>query len=806
MRPSPPEVHKLDAASLLEDVRERLADRVPGWIDGEPDPTDPAWLLLEEAAWMVELLSEQLNQYPFSAVRQFVHLMGAELRPARPSLGCVVAQAQGMGTIKQDATSPAPYRFFCPQTEDRDIIEFSLVEPEVTVRAGRISSLSELRDGRLLNLGTERESGIGDYHVSRGEPRRSSALDGEAIEYVLTGSNQDSLLEQSRNAIEQLAGRKLGWLALEAEARGTAEVVLTARIDPAGAFAESSPSGMTSAGDLHGNWGTLEGTPWQPSVLVRDHPAVPGYLRGKPPLPGPTEGSILLPDMPGQLEVDGLLQRVASPLPEPVLEAIWRNLTYVETRLTKLRPTIRRVLPPPTGADEATWVSAAVHGKVWSALRAVGHGTVAHVELSSSGRGAGAVRLGLVLDEQWDRPRIHAYGSVDGHLETKELSVREAWSLPVPSEVRGSGFDKLLALDVLLSDDHDGVVLLAEGAPFGVLLNPLLVANAPVVTDGRVITIERAVPESASLQFEDLVTPRVVEQLLEQPIPSQTARLLERLPLSRFTWRRGDLNDYEGLAVDPSSGEIRFNAPDPRGHTTRLRPGTDVRIDWYRRTDGATGDVEAGAIEFVEAPPSVRPRLTAVHNPVGTFFGGDRESDAACQERVFGPSGDAPILPADWERALRAALGDRGAGWLVRCWTYSERSLMSHWFWPLPQAGVDPETEDLRELLRLSGPETLLFVVGPPQGRLDDKELDWTRQVVRSLVNRARRRNPSIREAIVTPLWPLTLESDDQAQRLLPAWDAAEMTGQLVDDEGRTSPCPGLGLLLNAAVIEEAGR
>jgi len=805
MRPSPPPVHKLEAASLLADVRDRLADRVPGWIDGEPDPTDPAWLLLEEAAWMVELLSEQLNQYPFSTVRQFVHLMGAELRPARPSLGCVVVQPAATGVMRQTRETPSQHQFLCPQTEERDLIEFTMIEPEVTVRPGSISSLSELRDGRLLTLTPEeRGNGIALYSAHRGEPRRSAALDRESIEYVLTGSNQGALLEQATNAIEALAGRRLGWLALNAEKRGSAEVVITATIDPAGAFAETTPSGMTADGDLLGYWGTLEGSPWQPAVLVRDHAAIPGYLRGKPPLPGSEEGTILLPDLPGQLEVDGVLRRVASPIPEPVLQAIWQNLTYVETRLSKLRPTITRKLPPPSEDGEARWVGAAVHGKVWSALRAVGTGTIAHIELPQSGRGAGALRLGLVLDEQWDAPRIHAYGSVGGHLETKELPVREVWSLPAPSEVRGSGFDKLLGLDVLLNDDHDGVILLVEGAPFSVLLNPLLVANTPLIDDGRVVTIERAVPESASLQYEDLVTPQVMEQLLEQPIPPDAAAHLSGLPLARFSWRRGQLNDYEGLSVDPSKGELRFNAPDRMGTTHRLRPGTDVRLDWYRRTDGAAGDVEAGAIEFVEAPPSARPRITAVRNPVGTFFGADRESDAACQERVFGPSGDAPILPADWERALRAALGDRGRDWLVRCWTYSERSLMSHWLWPLPAAGVDPETEELRERLRTGGPELLLFVVGPQSGHLDDKELDWTRQVVRSLVNRARRRNPSIRDAVVAPLWPLRLEGGDpESYRHLPAWDLAELSGELVDDDDRRARAPGHGLLLNAAVVSE---
>ena len=68
MRVPPPGLLKVDRGLLLQDVRERLAERIPHYANLDQDPTDPGWLLLEQAAWLVELLSEQLDAYPYAAV------------------------------------------------------------------------------------------------------------------------------------------------------------------------------------------------------------------------------------------------------------------------------------------------------------------------------------------------------------------------------------------------------------------------------------------------------------------------------------------------------------------------------------------------------------------------------------------------------------------------------------------------------------------------------------------------------------------------------------------------------------------
>ena len=284
MRPSPPELLKLDAKSLLQDVQDRLADRVAGW-SGTPDPTDPAWLLLEEAAWMVELLSEQLNDYPFKVIQQFVHLLGAHLRPARPALGIVVVEPTTAGVLRQSPEHPAPWRFFAPQTEDRDLVEFALLESEAPVLPSRLASLTRLQDGELQRLGAGDDYGAAKGIAWAGEPARSGVFDDEFIEYELRAANPDALLEQVDAAIEALGERRLGWLVLDAARTGTNGVVVTARIDPTAALVAAAEGPVTPGGDLEIDWRTLDGSTWTPRVQVRDHAVVPPFLRGRAPLP-----------------------------------------------------------------------------------------------------------------------------------------------------------------------------------------------------------------------------------------------------------------------------------------------------------------------------------------------------------------------------------------------------------------------------------------------------------------------------------------------------------------------------------------
>ena len=146
------------------------------------------------------------------------------------------------------------------------------------------------------------------------------------------------------------------------------------------------------------------------------------------------------------------------------------------------------------------------------------------------------------------------------------------------------------------------------------------------------------------------------------------------------------IQDFEGVWLDPTAttGEgamMRLNAPDDSGFQRKIRPGKTVTLNWYRRTDGAYGNVSPGAIQVVEQPPRAEPLLLAVHNPLATFYGADRESEPEAIERMFAPSSGIPVTPSDWEKLFRVAFGVRGRGWVVRCWGYAERNLMATELW-----------------------------------------------------------------------------------------------------------------------------
>ena len=278
--------------------------------------------------------------------------------------------------------------------------------------------------------------------------------------------------------------------------------------------------------------------------------------------------------------------------------------------------------------------------------------------------------------------------------------------------------------------------------------------------------------------------------------------VLRRIPLANFQVKKGrPIRNFRGVQLDASTGEVLFNAPDEHGEVQTLRPGAIIELSWYRRTDGEHGEVEAGAIEYVEQPPSARPSLTAVRNPVGTFYGGPRESEESCRDRLFTPNVSTPVLPADWERAIRQSLGARGRGWMVRCWGHAERSLVSGSLWPLPPSAPDPESLRVARELRRAGPEQLLVVLGPSHRELSDEDLDWARSVVHDVIRRVSDRIPTVRGAVVTRFWPLTMVGGKDAEYGLPTFDARQMSGRIVDLDGREAQPPQSALLLNAAVV-----
>ena len=65
---------------------------------------------------LVELLSEQLDRYPYHLVQEFVHMMGGAIHPSLPSIGVVTVEPAESGMMENSPIRPAPWRFLrCKQ-------------------------------------------------------------------------------------------------------------------------------------------------------------------------------------------------------------------------------------------------------------------------------------------------------------------------------------------------------------------------------------------------------------------------------------------------------------------------------------------------------------------------------------------------------------------------------------------------------------------------------------------------------------------------------------------------------------------
>ena len=827
MRVPPPGLLKLDRVALLRDVRERLAEHYPDYADeDEFDATDPAWILLEQAAWLVELLSDQLDRYPFSVVQQFIHMMGGSLIPSQPAIGLVIINTDSPGALVLHRDRPAPWRFFTIQTEDIDLIEFVPVEAKTDIRNARILSMTEIVDGELFRLGGKAEaSGLDALEAWRQPAERSQIFNGEWVRYELLSSNAEDLLETINKAIESLGERKMGWLSMEAEQLSTERLALHVRIDLSGAFAETVPAGLADGTDVDGQWGTLDDSTWTPPVRVADDGTLPPMLRGTAPLPGLRSGTILIPGVPENFAVRKLLQRHAAPIPTGVVKAIWSTLTHMDQKLANLNPNIFRGVLDAEEPDEPRWVSEALARGMWGTLADRAKQSYIHIDLSEHDLHASRFRVAFVLKNisEDDLQEIRVFGiEEETGLGRVPLSHEIAWRLRLPDPEGGRRLVLVLAIDIKVSALHRELLIATEFAPISVLLNAIMVANAPSVNDGREIVVTRNVPEGISLLYQDIVNKQVVQHLLEHGIPADAAEIIAQLPLASFSVQGQEpIRDFEGVRLDPTAGQMTINAADDQGQQKVLRPKDTIVLDWYRRTDGARGDVGPGLVELVEQPPRTNPTVTGVRNPLGTFFGSHREQEQEAIDRLFTPGGGIPVMPSDWERLIRVALGSKGRGWMVRCWSHAERSLLSTALWPVditPNAprSVEQDLIALRQDLAATGPESLLVVLGPVDGALSEERLDWARQVVKGLVRRHMRRLPVIRRAVVTRFYPLTLFGAREQRHIpLPCFDVSDMRGAveitngkqallpiLRDEEGREVSPPDAMLLLNAAVVK----
>jgi hypothetical protein len=810
VRVPPPGLLKLEQEALLRDVRDRLAERMPSYQENIDDPTDPGWLLLEQAAWMVELLSEQLDQYPFAVVQHFIHMMGGHLLPAQPAIGSVIVEPASDSEMKVERSRPRRWRFFTQQSETDDVVEFVPVEADVPLRRARVLTTCELSSGELFTAGApEGTEGIPAQMAWRGRLVRAGIFAHERVRFILVTNNAEKLRETLDKVVERFAKKNVGWLKLTVEDGETDNrLVLIAEPHVAGAFANSAPGDLTTGGDLIGDWGTLDGSTWTPQVELSNHPILPAHLRGTRPMPGPRDGTILIPDLIENFDVNDLLIRQASPLPETVVDAIWKTVGNMDTSLTKMKPLVKRSFGygVETGIPQPTWVAGALECGAWSTLRRAGVTSAVHVDTGGA-VAPDRLRFALLLDQQdlTDLPRMRVYSILKGgQMVRTPLKHKVVWRLPAPPRTPGGRMETLVAVDVTLTEETESVLLTVEDRPLCTMLNAMMVIQAPVVSDGRSVAVERNVPEGVSLLNEDLVTTGVIDRLLAGTLPRDASRHLKNFPVSSSPVDgREPIDDWEGVQLDASSGQLMLNAPDDKGDRRTLRPGTLVTFDWYRRTDGNAGNVSPNSISLVEQEVDARPQIYDVLNPVGTFFGMDRETEASATARLFSPAGGTPVLPADFERLVRQALGRKSNGWVVRCWTYAERALVSAGVWPETGPGSEPEAESqrLERELANAGPDTLLVVLGPQHSVIGDDQLDWARSTIKQEIRRQANRLPTVRDVIVTRFWPLTLECEGELDLNLPCFDPAEMLGEVTDSKGRTGE-PRSVILLNAAVTE----
>jgi hypothetical protein len=807
VRVPPPGSLRIDHQQLLKDLRERLAERIPEYADREDDPTDPGWLLMEQAAWLVEVLSEQLDEYPFSVIQQLVHIMGGKLRPARPALGIVVAEVGSEGVMKLDDRRLAPWRFFSVAREDVESIEFVPIESDVDLRQGQVTTVSEVSAGELFITASGVPAGIGGQQVWRGEPVRSALFEREQVRFTAVTNNVEAMVESLTKAVEAIDARNIGWLKLTIEPADTDRVVLVAEIDPGRAFLRAAPSGLAPGGDLLGDWGTLDGSTWTPVVRISDAELLPSHLHGQTPLPGYEDGQIVVMDVPENFPVAAVLERAASPVPTSVVEAIWRTLTNIDVKLAPIKPVVKVGFVEVEDDVEPTWVASAIDSGLWAALAPGQPKSVVHVEMTSDRRRAGSLRLGVVLDSSHDgRLPLRAFGLMaDGSLIRKPLTTATPWRITLPPPDGQGRMLTVVAADVGVTAEVASVLLVTEARPQAILFNPILVGNLAPARDGRTVTVDRNVPIDISLLNQDLIDKQVIDALLEEAIPNDTAALLRRFPLAWFGVQgRDPIKDWTGVKLDPSEGTLTINSPNEDGSYRPFRPGAQLRLEWYRYTSGDLGNQPVNAIRLVEQPAGTAPEIVALTNPLPTFFGVAREAPHAAVDRMFGPAGGVPVLPADFEKFVRHALGSRADGWVVRCWTYAERSLVSSALWPCDESPDDAGASSIsetRDALDKADSSTLFVVLGPSDGSLSETDLDWAQRTTARAIRRLAERLPVMRSAVVARYQPLELITDDPPDDIiLPTFDIGRLRGTLRDREGREASVPRAVLLLNAAI------
>ena len=145
-----PDVHldDRDFQSLVTEARKRIAETCPEWTDH--NVSDPGITLIEQFAWMTELLLYRVNRIPEKVHLELLQLLGVQLRPPEAATAQVVfrlgAPAEtGVlieGGVTQVASSPEP---------PLEPAVFVAAE-DVTIPALRLEAVVISRDGAARDV------------------------------------------------------------------------------------------------------------------------------------------------------------------------------------------------------------------------------------------------------------------------------------------------------------------------------------------------------------------------------------------------------------------------------------------------------------------------------------------------------------------------------------------------------------------------------------------------------------------------------------------------------------------------------
>lgn len=798
MRIPPPPSLRIDRDALLADVQARLAARLPG--GRPPDADDPSWMLIEQAAWIAEELSLRLDEYPLAALQQVAHLLGMHRGPAAPALGVLVVEPREPGVLGALPGRPAAWRFFAPQTEARDQIELVAAEPAAPVRPARVRGLTRWTGAELEQLSAPGpEDGAARALVSRADAAvPAPCFAGESVVFRLVAADAEGLRAALQAAAAAVGERRLGWLRLAVDLVGPQELRVTAVVDPSVAWERSAPTGVAPGGPLVLDWAALEDSSWTPALRYSAHPALPGRLRRTRPMPGLDEGTLLAPELPRGLPLAAAFELPAAPLPEAVVAALWRAIARQDTRLVGLRPLVERHLPAAAAAG-LEWVEETLRAGVFADVVAPAGRVVGLVAFDAPAAGGTArVLVRRPAGSGPEAPVVRALG--EAGVERSARAARRTWAIELPADA--GTWSRLEAWDLAVEGRVRGLLVGLPADALALGTNALLAWNAPVVADGREVEIERSVPTPVSLLHTDIVSRPVVEAVADAAGDPGLAACLGAVALARAEVRPGPLalSDWAGMDLDPAAGELTLLAPDEAGQVAELRPGQRLTLHWYRRCDGAAGNVEAGAVQFAEHAPSTRPGLVSVLNPLGFAGGADVESEAACRDRLLSPGVTLPVTPGDWELLFRRALSAVLPGAFVRVWTWAERAVFASALWPFDDEPA--EKRALAAALAAAGPEVLAVAVGLPDDAVSDAAFAAASRALVAAHQRVRRRSRVVRGLVVMRFHPLVLARPDGDALVLPSFDTLDWAGgRVADTTGRAAAPPADLTVLNAAVV-----